>query len=61
MLFLEIDGHAMGFIIRKFILMDKQVGSKFCREHLKYELEKYREEGLREDYIEGGRQLKDTT
>lgn len=54
----EIDRHTMGFIISKFILMNKQFGSKFCREHLKYELEKYKKEGLRGDYVEGGASLK---
>ena len=54
----EIDGHTMGFIISKFILINKQLGPKFCREHLKYELEKYKTEGLREDYIQGDTSFK---
>lgn len=46
-----IDGDTMAFIVSKFTQVNKQFGSDLYREHLKYELEKYKKEGLRVDYL----------
>lgn len=47
----ELDGGSLMIIAMKFHRVHQQFGWKMFEEHLKYELEKYREEGLREDYV----------
>jgi len=46
----ELDGCALMIITSKFVKVYEQFGLKMYEEHLRYELEQYREEGLREDY-----------
>ncbi len=39
-------------IVFKFIQVYEMVGETFFEEHLKYEIEKYKNEGLRPDYLQ---------
>jgi len=47
----NIDGLALALIASKFVRVYESMGRLMYREHLKYELEKYLKEGLRQDYI----------
>ena len=47
-----IDGNVMINITSKFVVVYESIGRLMFREHLKYELEKYRNEGLRPDYFD---------
>ncbi len=46
----DLDAAALANISSKFIIVYEEFGMKFYKEHLKYELDKFRKEGLREDY-----------
>lgn len=49
----KINGATVEYIVSKFLLIYQEMGLWAYRKHLKYEVEKYRREGLREDYIKG--------
>ncbi len=46
----ELEAIELSLITCKFITLYEKHGLKMYEEHLKYELGRYREEGLREDY-----------
>ncbi len=46
----ELEEIELSLITCKFITVYESLGLKMYEEHLEYELVKYREEGLREDY-----------
>ena len=45
-----LNPRELSLITSKFIKLYETFGLKMYEEHMKYELDKYREEGLREDY-----------
>lgn len=49
-----LEGIVLSLLTSKFIRVYEEFGLKMYEEHMKYELEKFREEGLREDYIGRG-------
>ena len=48
----DIPAKNLNSIVFKFIQVHEQFGEGFFLENLKYELEKYQQEGLRQDYLE---------
>src|SRR5437016_4667700 len=52
-----IDFNTLWAITTKFVLLDVNNGAEFFKSHLEYEVQKYRREGLRPDYIELGKKL----
>lgn len=46
----ELEAMELSLITSKFITLYEQFGLKLYEEHLEYELAKYHEEGIREDY-----------
>ncbi len=47
----QISTKALANITSKFLFMKPSVTNEYFEEHLAYELEKYRKEGLRPDYM----------
>lgn len=46
----EISGRALKEIGIKFLALYQMSGPDFTKEHLRYELQRYRQHGLREEY-----------
>ena len=51
----EIEPHVLFSIAESFLYKYQMTGKDFYLRHLQYELDKYGNEGLRKDYIEGSR------
>ncbi|BHH84329.1 hypothetical protein [Desulforhopalus sp. 52FAK] len=49
----HINQDSLKYISAKFIKVYGMLGEQVYKEHLKYELDKYYEEGLREEYLVG--------
>ncbi len=49
----HLPANALHFIVHKFLQVNETYGQQMFDEHLDYELNKYRAEGLRPDYAKG--------
>jgi hypothetical protein len=48
-----ISDNTMGFIVLQMLIANERFGTDFMRDHLQYQIEYYRSNGLRPEYADG--------